>query len=369
MAGTGRIVIKVGTSTLTTPRGAIDRRYIATLVDQVAQLRDRGFQPLIVTSGAITAGLETLGLTQRPADMPTLQAAASVGQVSLLEAYSAEFGRRGLAIGQVLLTRNDTANRSAYLHARDTFERLLELGAVPIVNENDTVSVEEIKFGDNDTLAALVAVMVDAERVIMLTDVDGLYDLDPRVNENATHLDVVNRVDQHLIACAGPTCTTVGTGGMVTKLKAARVLLKAGIAMVLCDGRRANAISDAAEGSADGTVFEPDPQSHLNHKKRWIALGGPVAGTILIDAGAVRALQKGGISLLTAGVHGVIGEFPESSPIAIESESGELIARGLTAFSSTDLRCVAGMRTENVAQVLPEKAGIEVVHADHLVLL
>lgn len=364
-----RIVVKVGTSTLTDSRGAIDRRYIATFVDQIVSLAVDGFQPIVVTSGAIAAGLEVLKITDRPEDMPTLQAAASVGQVALIEAYAAEFGRRGKSVGQVLLTRNDTANRGAYLHARDTLDRLLSLGAVPVINENDTVSVEEIRFGDNDTLAALVATMVDAERVVMLTDVDGLYDIDPNRNPDATHLDVVSRVDEHLIACAGPTCTTVGTGGMITKLKAARVLLKAGITMVLCDGRRANAVYEASYGAAGGTVFEPEPDNHLSHRKRWIALGGPVAGSVVVDDGAVVALQRGGISLLAAGVVSVEGEFPEHSPVSVESAAGELVARGLSSFSAPDLRTVAGMRSERLAEVLPEKAGMEVIHADHLVLL
>lgn len=369
MNGSARIVIKVGTSTLTDSRGAIDRRYIASLVDQVATLRDQGFAPLIVTSGAIAAGLQTFGIEQRPTEIPVLQAAASVGQVALIEAYAAEFGRRGLAVGQVLLTRNDTANRGAYLHARDTFEQLIAHGAIPIVNENDTVAVDEIKFGDNDTLAALVAVMVDASRVIMLTDVDGLYDVDPHRNPDATHLDTISRVDEHLIACAGPTCTTVGTGGMVTKLKAARVLLKAGIAMVLCDGRRANAIAEAGTGAAGGTVFEPVPDSHLNHRKRWIALGGPVAGTVVVDAGAASALQRGGVSLLTPGVTEVLGEFEPGSPVSIESATGELVARGICAFSAAELRQAAGKRSEEVASLLAHRSGAEVVHADQLVLL
>lgn len=367
--GSRRIVVKVGSSTLTDRRGALDRRYIATFVDQIANLAAEGWHPVVVTSAAIAAGLEVLGIDRRPDDMPTLQAAASVGQVALVEAYASEFGRRGLSVGQVLLTRNDTAHRGAYLHARDTLERLLSLGAVPVINENDTVSVEEIRFGDNDTLAALVATMIDAERVVMLTDVDGLYEVDPHKNPEAAHLDVVHRVDEHLIACAGPTCTTVGTGGMTTKLKAARVLLKAGIAMVLCDGRRANAIYDGAYGSAGGTVFEPEADNHLSHRKRWIALGGPVAGRILVDDGAVAALQRGGISLLAAGVVEVDGEFPEQSPVAVESRSGELVARGLSSFSASDLRMVAGMRSERLAEVLPDKAGAEVIHADHLVLL
>lgn len=255
--GSKRVVVKVGSNTLTNPSGALDRRFIASLVDQMAELVRRGYHPILVTSAAIAAGVEVLGLTSRPTDIPTLQACAAIGQVALVESYAAEFGRRGLAIGQVLLTRNDTANRTAYLHARDTFDKLIELGSIPVVNENDTVAVDEIKFGDNDTLAALVANMIDAELVILLTDVDGLYDADPRKNADAHHIDVVHKVDDSVMKVASGAGTYMGSGGMHTKLEAARVLMKAGIPMVLCDGREANAVIDAVAGLGGEPASSP----------------------------------------------------------------------------------------------------------------
>ena len=251
-----RIVIKVGSNTLTDTQGRLDHHFIATLVDQIADLRNSGHEIVLVTSGAIAAGLEALRLDERPADMPTLQACASIGQVALVEMYGAHFGRRGFPIGQVLLTKNDTENEVAYAHARDTFERLLALGAVPIVNENDTVAVEEIAFGDNDTLAALVAVMIGADTVIILTDIDGLYDRDPNRYPDAVRLSCVSEITDEMIAEAGAAGSNLGSGGMRTKLEAGKTLLESGITMTVCDGRCANSVIDAVGRSGTGTVFD-----------------------------------------------------------------------------------------------------------------
>ena len=255
-----RIVVKVGTNTLTNDLGAIDRRYIASLADQLSELNRAGHQIVLVTSAAIAAGRETMGLKVRPTDMATLQAAASIGQVSLIETYSSEFGRCRTMIGQVLLTRADTENEVAYGHAIDTFEKLLELGAIPVVNENDTVAVEEINFGDNDTLAALVGVMIKADMVIILTDVKGLYDDDPRSNPDAKVVPTLTEVSTELIAGleGDGGAESLGRGGMRSKLQAAKVLLEADIATVLCDGREANVIVDAIEGKPQGTIICTD---------------------------------------------------------------------------------------------------------------
>jgi len=250
-----RIVIKVGSNTLTNNHNELDHHYIATLADQIAELKKEGHEVVLVTSGAIAAGLEVLHLNERPQDMPTLQACASVGQVALVEMYGAHFGRRGSAVGQILLTKNDTENKVAYAHAHDTFERLLALDAVPIVNENDTVAVEEIAFGDNDTLAALVAVMIDADHVVILTDIDGLYDRDPSKYPDAQRVMKVSEVTDEMLGSAGEPGSQLGSGGMVTKLEAARTLMDSNITMTLCDGRCANAVVDAVKGKSNGTVF------------------------------------------------------------------------------------------------------------------
>jgi glutamate 5-kinase len=251
-----RIVIKVGSNTLTNSHNGLDHHYIATLVDQIAELKKEGHEVVLVSSGAIAAGLEALQLPEKPKDIPTLQACASVGQVALVEMYGAQFGRRGYPVGQILVTKNDTENPTAYAHAHDTFERLLALDAIPVVNENDTVAVEEIAFGDNDTLAALVAVMIEADHVVILTDIDGLYDCDPSKNENAQRVVYVAEITDEMLACAGEPGSTLGSGGMRTKLEAARTLLEAGIRMTLCDGRCANAVTDAVAGTSSGTVFD-----------------------------------------------------------------------------------------------------------------
>jgi len=255
-----RIVVKVGSNTLTNDAGAVDRRYIASLADQLSELNKAGHQVVLVSSGAIAAGRELLGLRARPDDMATLQAAASIGQVELIETYSAEFGRCRTMIGQVLLTRYDLDNRHSYNHAVNTFNKLLELGSIPIVNENDTVAIDEINFGDNDTLAALVAVMIKADMVVILTDVKGLYDDDPNLNPNARVVGCLTKIDDDLLdkTCAGGSREGLGSGGMLSKLQAAKVLLEADIATVLCNGRDANVVVDAVAGKPQGTIICSD---------------------------------------------------------------------------------------------------------------
>lgn len=363
-----RIVIKIGSSTLAGDGHGIDRRFVVSLVDQVADLVEMGFSPLIVSSGAIAAGLQRLGFSQRPADMPSLQAAASVGQVALIETYTALFASKGLVVGQVLLTRHDTGNREAYLHARDTFERLLELGAVPVVNENDTVAVDEIRFGDNDSLAALVATMVGAELVVVLSDIEGLYDADPRVSDEATLLSQVDELTDDLVAAAGGSGSAVGSGGMATKIEAARVLMRAGITMVVCDGARKDVVIEAARGQACGTVFAPGDSTH-GARKSWIALGSKPKGEIVIDDGAKAALRERQTSLLPAGVVSLSGGFQAGDAVVLADHNGALVARGITEMSAVDLDLVKGMRTSDIASKLPHLAGKEVVHRDRLVIL
>ena len=368
MMSARRIVIKVGSSTLTREGGGIDREFVGDLVGQVSELLGKGSQVVIVSSGAIAAGVERLGLVERPSDMPGLQAAASVGQVALVEVYAERLADRGHVAGQVLLTRHDTGHRESFLHARDTFERLLSLGAVPIVNENDTVAVDEIRFGDNDTLAALVATMISAELVILLSDIEGLYDADPRLSSEATLLAQVDELTADLVAAAGGSGSAVGSGGMATKIEAAKVLMKAGIPMVICDGRRARVIVDAAEGNAVGTVFDGG-ESSIGARKLWIALGSRPAGEVIIDEGACHALRVRNTSLLPAGVVGIQGEFAVGDAVALIDTTGAIVARGLAEMSSDDMDRVKGLKSGEIAQVLPQVAGKPVVHRDRLVVL
>lgn len=363
-----RIVVKVGSSLLTREGGGLDRDFVGALSAQTAALRESGDQVVIVTSGAIAAGIEALGLSGRPEEIPALQATAAVGQARLIAAYADALASHGLVAGQVLVTRQDTHHRTQYLHACDTFARLLEMGAVPVVNENDTTAVEEIRFGDNDTLAAVVATMVHADLVVMLTDTEGLYTADPRTNRDADLLAHVDELTEEMVAAAGGAGSTVGTGGMITKIEAARVLMKAGIDLVLCDGRREGAVVAAARGEEIGTRFS-GAEGQLKSRKLWIAAGAHAVGTVRVDEGAVVALTQRGRSLLPAGVTHVDGEFAPGDTVTLEGPSGEVIARGIVSMSSADLRQVKGMRTADIPAVLPGYAGEEVVHRDGLVVL
>jgi glutamate 5-kinase len=363
-----RVVIKVGSSTLAPDGEGLDRAYADALLEQIAEVRGRGVEVVLVTSGAIAAGIQALGIHQRPSDMPSLQASASVGQVQVLGMYAALAAARGIAVGQVLLTRHDTAHRQAYLHARDTLERLLTLGVMPVVNENDTVAVDEIRFGDNDTLAALVATMVRADLVVLLTDIEGLYDADPRQTAEAQLVAHVDELTDQVMSAAGGTASGVGSGGMATKVEAARVLMRAGIPMVVCDGRRPGVVPDAVEGKPVGTLFAGG-RAALGARKLWIALGGTPKGEVIIDDGAKTALCERGKSLLPAGVVSVTGTFVPGDAIVLKDASGEVVARGLTALSSEDLEAIRGMQSSLIAEVLPSAAGKTVVHRDHLVIL
>lgn len=368
MAASLRVVIKVGSSTLASPDGGLDVAYAQSLVDQIASLREGGADVVLVTSGAIAAGLDKLGAAGRRDDMPLLQAAAAIGQVQLIGMYAALCASRDVPVGQVLLTRHDTADRQAYLHARDTLERLISLRVVPIVNENDTVAVDEIRFGDNDTLAALVATMIRADLVIFLTDIDGLYSADPRQDSEAELLEHIEELTEQVVAAAGGAGSAVGSGGMATKVEAAKALMRAGIPLVVCDGRRPGVVVDAAEGLAVGTRFAGG-ESHVKARKLWIALGRRPAGEVVVDDGAREALCMRGTSLLPAGVVEVIGTFEAGDAIVLKDRAGKAIARGLTALSSADLDLVKGRKSAEIADLVPHAKGVEVIHRDHLVIL
>lgn len=366
-----RIVIKIGSSTLTTSESSIDYDYLSDLADQVARVRAAGWQPVIVTSAAIACGLEALGMEKRPTDMPSLQAAASVGQSALSTAYAETFSRHGIVTSTVLLTRRDTADRTAYLHARNTLSRLLELGVVPIINENDTVAIEQIRFGDNDTLAAVAACLIDADLVVILSDIDGLYDANPNDDPNAKLIERVDRITPEILAAAGGSGSVVGSGGMVTKLKAARVLAVAGIPMVICAGRRPATVEDAAAGRSVGTLFTASEKPHeITARKLWIALGDSARGCVVVDDGAKAALIERGSSLLSVGVSAVSGHFEPGDIIDIKDGSGHLFARGRTAFSADEIDLACGKSREKIEanRLLAPLAEKPIVHRDELVV-
>lgn len=362
------IVVKVGSSTLTDAEGRVDTAYLDSLAAQLARLREQGYAVVLVSSGAIAAGIEALGLESRPTDMDALQAAAAVGQVALIGRWAQIMGGHGMNVGQVLLTRHDTAHRQQYLLAIRTLERLLRMDVVPVVNENDTTAVEEIRFGDNDTLAALVGVMVHAELVVLLSDIEGVYDADPRRSTEAALVAHVHELDDSITAAAGGPGSGVGSGGMATKIEAARVLMKAGIPMVVCDGRREGCVVDAAAGKPVGTSFAAGAES-VSGRKLWIAYGNQPLGTVNVDEGARVAVAERGKSLLPAGVVGVAGRFAEGDAVALAGPDGSVFARGLAGMSSDDLGRVSGLNTAAITDREPRLAGREVVHRDHLVIL
>lgn len=365
-----RLVVKIGSSTLTKDN-ALDSAYLEGLATQIATLRKQGWQVVIVSSAAIACGLEALGIQERPQDMPSLQAAASVGQGALSNAYAQAFSRHDILTSIVLLTRRDTADRTAYLHARDTLVRLLELGVVPVVNENDTVSVEQIRFGDNDTLAALVACLINADLMIILSDIDGFYDANPQTNPHAQLIHEVSYIDKSIMNVAGGVGSSVGSGGMITKIKAARVLMAAGIPMTICHGRAENAVVRAAAGEPLGTRFVSKGVAHeITPRKLWIALGDAAHGAVVVDDGAKAALITQGRSLLCVGVRSVEGDFEAGDIVDIKDATGHLFARGKVNAGHDEIELGCGLTRDALERnrLLAPLAEKPIIHRDELVV-
>lgn len=361
-----RLVVKIGSSTLTDASG-LRSRVFSELARQVAQLREDGRQVVIVTSGAIAAGSRALGWTQPRRSMPEKQAAAAVGQVGLMELYRRRFARHGLPVGQVLLTRSGLEDRERYLNARHTLLTLLELGAIPIVNENDTVATDEIRFGDNDNLSATIVNLVEAELLVIFTDVDGLYQRPPRAGEPLPPIfSVVPEISAEIAAVAAGSSSAFGRGGMTTKLEAARAAARSGAATVLCNGRERNALLRVAAGESLGTLFLPGHR--LASRKHWLAFTRVTRGALQLDAGAARALASQGKSLLPAGISRVDGDFGIGDPVACHAPDGAELARGLVNYASDAIRRIAGQPTGRIERLLGYSNGPEVIHRDDLVL-
>jgi glutamate 5-kinase len=364
-----RIVVKVGTGTLTDRQGRFDRENCARLAGELAGVA-RGRKLVLVSSAAVTLGAERLGLVRqkgKPWDIPTKQAAAAVGQPHLMAAWGEALGAHGLGVAQVLLTADDLASRRRFLNARHTFEKLLEAGVVPVVNENDTVAVEEIKVGDNDTLAGLVAGCVEADLVVMLTDVEGLYDRSPS-EKGASLLHDVPRVSSEIERIAGGAGSERSVGGMATKVKAARRLGAQGVATALLSGRRPGAIPALLGGERVGTVFAPS-EERLSSRKGWLAAAAKGKGLIVVDPGARRALVEQGRSLLPSGVRTVEGQFGVGDPVDIAVDPSRPFARGLVCYAAEEVRRIAGLKTSEIARALGYKYLDEIVHRDDLVVL
>jgi glutamate 5-kinase len=367
LAESARIVVKIGSSLLVDAEtGRLNRPWLESLVDEVVRLRERGQQVLIVSSGAIALGRRYLGLTAEQRRLEDHQAAAAAGQVLLAHAYQDLLDERDVRIAQVLLTPEDTENRRRYLNARSTLETLLRLGAVPVINENDTVATQEIRYGDNDRLGARVAEMVSADCLILLSDVDGLYDSDPVNNADAQLIPEVHEITSRLESLAGESVTQFGSGGMVTKLAAAKICMAAGCATVIAGGHRMYPVQ-AIEAGEPCTWFIPR-KSPRAARKQWIAGSLIPRGRLIIDAGAERALRKGG-SLLPVGIVSVEGDFQRGDAIAVHAGDGRDIARGLAAYSSGDARKIQGRRSEDIEDLLGYSGRDEMIHRDNLALL
>lgn len=365
VAGARRIVVKVGSSSLTTRGGGIDVERVQNLVDAIVERKRLGVQVVLVSSGAIAAGLQPLGLKSRPADIATQQAAASVGQSLLVAQYAGAFGEAGFTVGQVLLTAQDLLRRSLYRNAQRGLDRLLELGVLPIVNENDTVATDEIRFGDNDRLAALVAQVVHADALFLLSDVDGLYDGPPDRPGTTMISEVHDFAELTAVEIGGTGSAGVGLGGMATKVDAARIATGAGIPTVVTSAARAHEVIAGAEV---GTFFHA-VKARTPTRLLWLAHATSPLGTLVIDDGAVAAVVERRLSLLPAGITASRGSFVAGDPVDIADHHGRVVARGIVSFDADELPALVGRRTSDIAQELGEGFDREVVHRDDMVIV
>jgi glutamate 5-kinase len=363
-----RLVVKVGTGLITRPGLGPDPERIAALAAELASVRE-GRELVLVTSGAIATGMARLTLPERPRTIPEKQAAAAVGQSALMWHYEQAFKRHGVPVGQVLLTAHDISDRARYLNARNTLLALLRFGVLPVVNENDTVAVEEIKVGDNDNLSALVASLIDADLLVLLTDVDGLYTSDPARDPAAVKLDTVDTITAEIERLVWRGTGAGSVGGMATKLQAAQKAAAAGVPMVIASGRTQGVLARILKGEAAGTYFAPKAD-RLGARKRWIAFAVPPHGRLAVDAGARAALTQHGKSLLPSGVAKVEGDFAAGEVVGLVSDGDDReFARGLVNFDADELRKIQGAKTREIGQRLGYKSFDEVIHRDNLVLL
>lgn len=365
------LVVKIGTSSLTSPdTGNLALSTIAALVETLVRLQKAGHRVILVSSGAVGVGCARLGLTERPRNIALKQAVAAVGQGRLMRIYDDLFTSLQQPIAQILLTRIDLVDRNRYVNAANTFRELLRLGVIPIVNENDTVAVEELKFGDNDTLSALVASVVEADWLFILTDVDRLYSADPNCDPDAQPIDRVTRLEEleKLQVQTGNSRSGWGTGGMQTKITAARIATESGVRTAIAAGRHPANIEKILQGEEIGTVFDPQPIAGTA-RKRWIAHGLIATGKLYIDEGAVNAICQGGKSLLAAGIVNVEGEFQNADAVRVCNADGREIARGIVNYNSVELQLIRGCKTEKIRDLLGDNVADTVIHRDNLVLV
>lgn len=362
-----RVVVKIGSSLVASSKGGLRLDRITRLADEFGALQTQNRQLVLVSSGAIVAGISHLGLKTYPQEVPLQQAAAAVGQSRLVRAYETAFEASGHKVAQILLTHQDLADRRRFLNARHTLTTLLQLGVIPIINENDTVAVEEIRFGDNDTLAGQIAHLVDADLLVILSDVNGLYEADPHLNPSAKLIPLVSSITKQIESLAGASRTQASRGGMVTKILAAKQAGRFGVPMLLLNGETPNALGQALEGNPGGTFFASN-QSSLTNRKQWIAFTLRPKGEITLDEGAVAALALRGKSLLASGILSVKGTFLPGDPVSCTTEEGIVFAQGLSNYSAETLQRIKGKQTSEIQQLLGSLEYEEVIHRDNLAL-
>lgn len=361
-------VIKIGSAVLTDNGRGLNRAAINSWVEQISELKSRGIQVIIVSSGSVAEGMVRLGWTTRPHALQDLQAAASVGQMGLIQAYEESFQAKGFKTAQVLLTHDDLADRTRYLNARATIKTLLQYSVVPIINENDVVANEELRLGDNDTLAAIIANLMSADVLMLLTDQDGLFDCDPRNNSHATLLTQASVSDESLDKAAGESGGKLGRGGMHTKLKAARIASRSGTATVIAPGLKSGVILDIIDGEAIGTLLIP-AEAPMSARKRWLTVDLDIKGQLVLDKGAAHAIKTLGVSLLSIGIVSLTGDFDRGELVVCLTEDGKEFARGLVNYSSADIDKIKQRNSSDIESLLGFVNEAEVIHCDNLVLL
>ena len=360
-----RIVVKVGTSTLTYPNGKLNLMRIEHLVRELADLHNQEKEVILVSSGAVAVGASRMNMAQLPKTVPEKQALAAIGQGALLHLYEKLFSEDNHTVAQVLLTRGDFDQRLSYINAANALQAIMNIKAIPIINENDTVSTVEIKFGDNDTLSAMVAAMLDADLLILLSDVDGLYDQDPRQSSDATLLNTITEITEEMEKNSVHRGSSFSSGGMLTKLKAARICMTANIPMIIANNSLPNIIHRLLEGEVIGTLFVPRAEK-MNARKKWLAFGSLTQGTIVIDEGAGLALVEKGKSLLPSGIVKVIGDYERGMMVQVDNTEGQEIARGITNYSADETRLIAGCKSSEIESILKVKDFDEVIHRNNL---
>lgn len=364
-----RIVVKIGSNIIADKVTGLNARRIAALSGAISKVQDAGHEVIVVSSGAVAAGMRKLGLKSKPVEIKLKQAAAAAGQASLIQAYEKCFARHSKKVAQVLLTRDTLSDRKMYLNARNTLITLLDYKVIPIINENDTIAVDEIRFGDNDNLASLVSMLVEANHMVILSDVDGLYSANPTEDPAATLIAQVGRITPEIIAKAGGSSSAVGTGGMYSKVMAAKKAMHSGIAVNILNGAKPKLLTALlVDGKPCGTAFAPE-QARFNARKGWIAYGIRTRGSITVDAGAARAVTERGRSLLPSGIVSVEGTFHSGDAIKCMDETGRAIAKGITNYSSDELQKIRGLKTPQIEKTLGYCYSDEAIHRDNLVVL